>query len=123
MSDISGEFKQFELSAIVGQSGSGKTSLLNVLSTFRTSKHSGSLQIDGSCVSPEEVRRNSSYIMQEFTFHHYITVGEAMMFTVNCKFYARMELSNRQKKVSRQRNSERGNVLNNSEGLSGTLEL
>jgi ABC-type multidrug transport system ATPase subunit len=100
LNDISGEFKQFELSMILGQSGSGKTTLLNILSSYETKRCKGTISIDGQRSSAGKIQKNSSYIMQEYKFHHFITVRETMMFTVNCKFYSRASSTMRRFKVS-----------------------
>lgn len=105
--DISGEFKQFELSAIIGQSGSGKTSLLNILSTYDHLHHDGAIQIDGMLASPKIIQKNSSYIMQEYNFHSFLTVRESMEFTVNCKFYSRSVLNKSSNKVSKRKKNEK----------------
>ena len=81
---MSGEFRSNELTAIIGPSGSGKSSLLNVLSGYQTKKVDGSVQLNGvEC--QEFIQQYSSYIMQEYKFHQFITVFETLMFSINCK--------------------------------------
>lgn len=67
---------------MLGQSGSGKSSLLNVLSGFTKTRVSGSVKINGKS-DGLEMRRRSKYIMQDYTLHSYITVQEAMQFSAN----------------------------------------
>lgn len=81
---MSGEFRSNELTAIIGASGSGKSSLLNVLSGYHTKNVEGSVQLNGvEC--QEFIQQYSSYIMQEYKFHQFITVYETLMFSINCK--------------------------------------
>lgn len=81
---ISGEFRGCELTGVVGMSGSGKTSLLNILSGFTTTNVAGAVRINGD-VNGMEIRRRSKYIMQNYKLHHFITVRESMNFAVNFK--------------------------------------
>jgi len=81
---VSGEFRSNELTAIIGPSGSGKSSLLNVLSAYKTKSVNGSIQLNGvEC--QDFIQQYSSYIMQEYKFHKFITVYESLMFSINCK--------------------------------------
>lgn len=83
LKNINGDFNGSELSAIIGLSGSGKSSLLDCLSGFRTKNVSGSITInDNNQIS---IRKNSSYIMQEHTLHELLTVYETMMLSMNLK--------------------------------------
>jgi ABC-type multidrug transport system ATPase subunit len=84
LNDISGEFRSNELTAIVGSSGSGKSSLLNVLSGFQKRNVGGSIELNGR-QNQRLIQENSSYVMQEYTFHKFITVRETLMFRINCK--------------------------------------
>lgn len=81
---MSGEFRGGRLTAILGQSGSGKTSLLDVLTGFTRKNVSGAIKINGNeniCA----IRKRSKYIMQDYLIQHFITVREAMNFAANLK--------------------------------------
>lgn len=82
---MSGEFRTNELTAIIGPSGSGKSSLLNVLTGYKTKSVHGSIKLNNVESSQKSIQLYSSYIMQEYKFHKFITVRETLMFTVNCK--------------------------------------
>jgi ABC-type multidrug transport system ATPase subunit len=84
LKNINGEFRGCELTGIVGQSGSGKTSLLSILSGYTKNDVSGSIWIDGD-ESIQQRRKRLKYIMQDYTLHHFITVREAMSFSANFK--------------------------------------
>jgi ABC-type multidrug transport system ATPase subunit len=89
LKDISGSFVSNELTAIIGLSGSGKSSLLNCLSGFYTKNVSGSISISDSRMN---MRKSSSYIMQEFNLHSLLTVKETMMLSLNLKNSVRKSL-------------------------------
>ena len=85
LKEISGEFLSNELSAIIGVSGGGKSSLLDILSGFRYKNMTGSIKINESKISTRFVREVSSYVMQENMLHDYLTVIETMMFAEKFK--------------------------------------
>lgn len=81
--DISGSFRFGEVSAIVGPSGCGKTSLLNILSGYESRNVQGSVKINENDVSTKVLRDVSSYVMQEYVLHDYLTVHETLMFAAS----------------------------------------
>lgn len=94
LKSISGEFRGLELSAIIGQSGSGKTSMLNLLSGYTTKNSSGAIRINGKDDRRHRlIRKSSKYIMQDYTLHAFITVREAMKFAANLKLHRMNETS------------------------------
>lgn len=82
---VNGEFLAGELSAIVGPSGSGKSTLLNILSGLSHSQVSGSIKINKEAVSSREIRKMSSYVMQDNKLHDFLTVYETISFAANFK--------------------------------------
>lgn len=69
---------------MIGQSGSGKSSLLNILSGYTTKNVYGEVRLNG-CDDVGEIRGLSNYIMQNYSLHDFITVEEAMTFAANLK--------------------------------------
>lgn len=85
LNKISGEFHGNELTAIIGLSGSGKSSLLDFLSGFRTENIDGTIECNGKIISTRNIKEVSSYFMQEQTLHLFLTVNELMNFSINLK--------------------------------------
>lgn len=88
---ITGEFKACELTAVMGPSGSGKSSLLNILSGYITANISGTLEAKET--------RSRSYIMQEENLHKLLTVKESMMFSIHLKTGSALKKSEKKTKV------------------------
>lgn len=83
--DISGEFRSSELSAILGPSGGGKSTLLNILTGFIARDVQGSIKINGKKRNEEKFRKNSTYIMQEENLYELLTLRETMKFAIRLK--------------------------------------
>lgn len=77
LNDISLHIKKGELVSIVGASGSGKTSLLSVLSGVNQTSH-GSVLIEG--IKIDEPRLKTSYILQDYGLLPWKTVYENIVF-------------------------------------------
>ncbi|CAH1710924.1 unnamed protein product [Aphis gossypii] len=82
---VSGAFYQGQLCAIIGCSGSGKSSLLNALSGYKTSGYSGTIFINNKPQELKSFKKQSCYIMQEDQLHVQLTVREAMEFASKLK--------------------------------------
>jgi len=85
LKNVCGEFRGNELSAIVGLSGSGKSSLLDCLSGFREKNVSGTFMLNGALVPIRSIKQISSYVMQEQTLHTLLTINEIMSFSLNLR--------------------------------------
>ncbi|XP_060531306.1 ATP-binding cassette subfamily G member 4-like [Cylas formicarius] len=85
---VSGKFKSGELTAIMGPSGAGKTSLLNILTGYQVSGVEGTI----GCVSGgkrktgcAQYKKHSCYILQDDHLPDYLTVAESMRLATRLK--------------------------------------
>lgn len=76
---------------MMGPSGSGKSSLLNILSGYVKRNISGTLEVKET--------RNRSYIMQEENLHKLLTVNESMMFSIHLKTGSSITTNEKKMKV------------------------
>lgn len=99
LKSVCGEFRGNELSAIVGLSGSGKTSLLDCLSGFRCDNVSGTFMLNGNSVPISSIKRVSSYVMQEQTLHVLLTINEIMNLSINLRDKWNLNDTEKQQKI------------------------
>ncbi|PBC33137.1 ATP-binding cassette sub-family G member [Apis cerana cerana] len=81
---IDGRFRNGQLSAIMGPSGSGKSSLLNVLTGFKRCC-TGQIRYVGSKKVGEGCKKQCCYIQQDDQFYPLFTVSETMWIASNLK--------------------------------------
>ena len=87
---ITGIAKPGEICAIMGQSGAGKTSLLNILScqikgASATVKISGDICANGKVFNMSQFNKFAGYVMQNDILFDTLTPREALMFAANLK--------------------------------------
>lgn len=80
----------------MGPSGSGKSSLLNILTGFTTANVTGAVKINGSTQNFKSIRNQSAYIMQDQNLYPLLNVRESMSFAIN--FKTGRKLNSRQQK-------------------------
>ncbi|XP_059049584.1 ATP-binding cassette sub-family G member 4-like [Achroia grisella] len=94
LKDVSGLFKSGELTAIMGPSGAGKTSLLNALTGFATHGVTGTIRSGdklcelgdkNSTAALKEYRKKTCYILQDDRLNPLFTVEEHMWFAADLK--------------------------------------
>ncbi|XP_058817829.1 ATP-binding cassette sub-family G member 1 isoform X2 [Topomyia yanbarensis] len=78
LNNVSGAFRSGRLTAIIGPSGSGKSSLLNVLSGFR--KADGIIKLNGEPLEGSKLRNEVSYTEQEVSLWRNLTVEESLRY-------------------------------------------
>lgn len=86
LSDISGSLQNGEVCAILGPSGAGKTSLLNVLAgriqnRGEKQRVNGSMLLDGQSISGAGLRKRIAYVMQQDLLCPTHTPREALLFS------------------------------------------
>lgn len=82
LKDVRGIARPGKLTAIMGASGSGKSSLLDILAhRSKIGSVNGSILINGRPVTPSQVRHVSGYVDQEDTLMETLTVYETVLYS------------------------------------------
>lgn len=100
LNGINGEFRAGELTAIVGPSGAGKTSILDILTGFTSNLTSGTITVNGTQRDLKRFRSQAVYIMQDCQLQMLLTVSEAMFFSANLKIGGQMTYAEKKERVS-----------------------
>lgn len=103
LKNLNGEFRARELSAVMGPSGGGKSSLLNILSAYNHDRYTGFVKVNGNPRDLKQFRLVSSYVMQDSLLQPFLTVKEAMNFSANLKIGKQVDRDDKAKKVSSRR--------------------
>jgi ATP-binding cassette subfamily G (WHITE) protein 1 len=88
LNGVTGAFNPGRLTVILGSSGAGKTSLLNMLageSTTNTGKLTGELLVNGQQTTGHEIRKMAGYVYQDDIIYHTMTIREAVMFSAQLR--------------------------------------
>ncbi|KAJ0175723.1 hypothetical protein K1T71_008882, partial [Dendrolimus kikuchii] len=84
LDNVCGEFNAGELTVIMGQSGAGKSSLMDILAGY-TKQTSGNIYINGRIRSEAIFRRRSCYILQDDKVQEMLTVEESLTIAAQLK--------------------------------------
>lgn len=104
LQSCSGTAKSGELLAIMGPTGCGKTSLLNVLAARVANSAanplcqlSGSIYLNGKPRKEEKFRRISAYVLQDDNMYPHLTIAETLF--LSAQFYLPSTTSDEQKQA------------------------
>ncbi|CAG9329368.1 unnamed protein product [Blepharisma stoltei] len=89
LKEVSGTANPGELLAIMGSSGSGKTSLLDILAGLRThskSKINGSIKLNAKDIKSLDYECYRGYVMKDDFLLPFLTVRETLFFAASLKF-------------------------------------
>jgi ABC-type multidrug transport system ATPase subunit len=89
LNNVSGSAKSGQLLAIMGPTGCGKTSLLNVLAARMpgggkaAAKLTGSVYVNGQVREDNRMRRISAYVLQDDKLYPHLTVYETLLLSAH----------------------------------------
>lgn len=118
LGDMSGSFNAGELTVIMGQSGAGKSSLMDILAGY-TKSTTGSLYVNGRVRKEKSFRRRSCYILQDDQVQDALTIHESLSIAAQLKLGNHVSGEQKKRRVeeiitslglSRARNTRAGNL-------------
>ncbi|XP_051175392.1 ATP-binding cassette sub-family G member 4-like [Leptopilina boulardi] len=117
LNDVSGKFLPGRLTAILGPSGAGKTSLLNILAGRKRIESQGCIIMNELKISSQTLQKYCCYIPQEFALMPLLTVKETLLIAAELKLNSTYDLHARELVIN-----EIGNKLNLSDCWNSTVE-
>ncbi|XP_045159980.2 ATP-binding cassette sub-family G member 5-like [Mercenaria mercenaria] len=99
--DISLQVKAGEITAILGNSGSGKTSLLDVISCRSSGAVSGQVCFNNVRCTRDVVQQHATYVMQADRLLPNLTVRETLRYTARLKLPGNIKTNDIEQKVSK----------------------
>ncbi|XP_054160064.1 protein white-like [Oppia nitens] len=103
LKNVSGQAKPGHLMAIMGSSGAGKTTLMNVLTQRNISsvKIDGSVKLNGKAIDMNTIKQVSAYVQQEDLFIGTLTVREHLKFQARLRMDPLLSATDREDKVQK----------------------
>jgi ABC-type multidrug transport system ATPase subunit len=101
LTDVSGYAKSGECLAIIGGSGAGKSSLLNILADKfekgKNARYSGVVKLNEHIMDFEKFKKIIGFVMQSDIFMEYIKVNEYLKFAIDMRYADLSEAEKNQK--------------------------
>ncbi|GJP71525.1 hypothetical protein CLOP_g2352 [Closterium sp. NIES-67] len=106
LTGVTGEARSGEVTAIMGASGGGKTTLLNILAQrISSGRRKGTVELDAGegavAVSGGMMRRVSAYVMQDDILYTSLTVRETLMYAAELRLGPQLSWRAKEDKVAR----------------------
>ncbi|CAI5461225.1 unnamed protein product [Closterium sp. Yama58-4] len=102
LTGVNGEARSGEVTAIMGASGGGKTTLLNILAQrISSGRRRGTVELDGAEIHAGTMRRVSAYVMQDDVLFPSLTVRETLMYAAELRVEPKFTRREKEEKVAR----------------------
>jgi len=99
--NVSGYFREGRLTAVMGASGAGKTSLLQVLAgEVRAGDVSGTISVNGQPISGEQIKTISGFVFQDDVILATMTVREAIAMSATLRLPQTLSQTERDDRVN-----------------------
>ncbi|XP_050347011.1 ATP-binding cassette sub-family G member 1-like [Nymphalis io] len=98
LNEVSGQFNAGDLSVIIGQSGAGKSSLMDILAGY-TKPTNGSICVNGRIRNEKMFRRRSCYILQDDKIHEMLTIQESLTIAAELKLGNHVSKQQKQQRI------------------------
>ncbi|XP_022916467.2 ATP-binding cassette sub-family G member 1-like isoform X3 [Onthophagus taurus] len=95
LKNLSGCFYSGQLTGILGGSGAGKTTLINLLSGHITTNIGGKVSINDAICSGADLKNSSIYLMDDDLLQTSLTVKESLLLVAELKLDKRLSASNK----------------------------
>nr|XP_022916465.1 ATP-binding cassette sub-family G member 4-like isoform X1 [Onthophagus taurus] len=95
LKNLSGCFYSGQLTGILGGSGAGKTTLINLLSGHITTNIQGKVSINDAICSGADLKNSSIYLMDDDLLQTSLTVKESLLLVAELKLDKRLSASNK----------------------------
>jgi ATP-binding cassette subfamily G (WHITE) protein 1 len=100
LQNISGRFKSGSLTAVMGASGAGKTSLLSLIAGEVTSGSvSGEISVNGESIGLKTIKKISGFVFQDDLILGTMTVKEAISMSATLRLPKEMSAEEKNKRV------------------------
>ncbi|VDI50556.1 ATP-binding cassette sub-family G member 5-like isoform X1 [Mytilus galloprovincialis] len=90
LNDINIQFRSGELTAILGSSGSGKTSLLDIIASRSNGQVGGKVYYNNYLCTAEVIKQYAAYVMQADRLLHNLTVRETIRYAALLRLPGKM---------------------------------
>ncbi|XP_053613075.1 ATP-binding cassette sub-family G member 4-like [Plodia interpunctella] len=97
--DVNGTFNSGELNVIIGQSGAGKSSLMDILAGY-TKATSGDIYVNGRLRDENTFRRQSCYILQDDQLQDMLTIQENLTIAAELRLGNHVSKEQKEKRIN-----------------------
>lgn len=99
LNDVTMQLKTGQITAILGNSGSGKTSLLDVIAGRSSGRTTGHVYVNNTACSRQVIKQRATYVMQADRLLPNLTIRETLRYTARLKLPGKTNIAEIEAKV------------------------